>query len=59
MIEKLSSALITVSKLPDMVAELESQASTPIGNTPAEFKALVTEEIARWKKLVAETGIGP
>lgn len=58
-IDKLSSALIAVSKLPDVVAELESQASTPVGNTPAEFKALVTEEIARWKKLVAEMGIGP
>lgn len=58
-IDKLSSALIAVTKLPDVVAELESQASTPVGNTPAEFKALVTEEIARWKKLVAEMGIGP
>ena len=58
-IDKLSSALIAVSRLPDVVAELESQASTPVGNTPAEFKTLVTEEIARWKKLVAEMGIGP
>ena len=58
-IEKLSSALIAVSRLPEVVADLESQASTPVGNTPAEFKALVTEEIARWKKLVAETGITP
>jgi tripartite-type tricarboxylate transporter receptor subunit TctC len=58
-VDKLSSALIAISKLPDVVAELESQASTPVGNTPAEFKALVTDEIARWKKVVAETGIGP
>jgi tripartite-type tricarboxylate transporter receptor subunit TctC len=57
-IDKLSSALVAVSRLPDVVADLESQASTPIGNTPAEFKALVAEEIARWKKVVAETGIG-
>ena len=58
-IDKLASNLIAVSRLPEVVAELESQASTPVGNTPAQFKALVTEEIVRWKKLVAETGIGP
>ena len=45
--------------LPDVVAELASQASTPVGNTPSEFRALVAEEIARWTKLVTETGIGP
>jgi tripartite-type tricarboxylate transporter receptor subunit TctC len=58
-IDKLSTALVAISRLPEVVAELESQASTPVGNTPAEFKALVTEEISRWKKVVAETGIGP
>jgi tripartite-type tricarboxylate transporter receptor subunit TctC len=58
-IDKLSTALVAISRLPEIVAELEAQASTPVGNTPAEFKALVTEEILRWKKLVAETGIGP
>jgi tripartite-type tricarboxylate transporter receptor subunit TctC len=57
-LDKLASSLIAISKLPEVVAELESQASTPVGSSPAEFKALVTEEIARWKKVVAETGIG-
>jgi tripartite-type tricarboxylate transporter receptor subunit TctC len=58
-IDKLAGTLIAVTKLPDVVAELESQASTPVGNTPAEFKAIVTEEIARWRKVVTETGIAP
>ncbi len=58
-VDKLSSALIQVVKLPEIVAELESQASTPVGSTPAEFKAFVAEEVARWKRIVAETGIKP
>jgi tripartite-type tricarboxylate transporter receptor subunit TctC len=58
-IDKLSSTLIAISKLPEVIAELESQASTPVGNSPAEFKALVADEVARWKKVVAETGITP
>jgi tripartite-type tricarboxylate transporter receptor subunit TctC len=28
----------------------------PIGNTPEEFAAFVKEDIARWAKLVKETG---
>jgi tripartite-type tricarboxylate transporter receptor subunit TctC len=28
----------------------------PIGNTPEEFGAFVKEDIARWAKLVKETG---
>ncbi|HET7157776.1 MAG TPA: tripartite tricarboxylate transporter substrate binding protein, partial [Burkholderiales bacterium] len=58
-IDKLASTLIAVTRLPEVVAELESQASTPVGNTPVEFKAIVTEEIARWRKIVTETGITP
>ena len=58
-IDKLSSTLIAISKMPDVIAELELQASTPVGSTPAEFKALVTDEITRWKKVVAETVITP
>jgi tripartite-type tricarboxylate transporter receptor subunit TctC len=57
-IDRLASSLIAISKMPDIVAELEAQASTPVGSTSAEFRALVTEEIARWKKVVSEAGMG-
>ncbi len=56
-IDKLSDALVTITKMPEVVAEMEAQASTPVGNTPAEFKAFVAKEIARWKKVVADAGI--
>lgn len=58
-IDKLSATLIAVTKLPAVVAQLEAQASTPVGSTPAQFKAHVAEEIARWKKVVAQAGIKP
>lgn len=58
-VDRLAGALAQVARAPDIVAELESQASTPIGNTPTEFRAMVIEEVARWKKLVAEAGIKP
>lgn len=58
-VDKLASALVQVVRLPEIAAELESQASTPVGSSPAEFRVFVAEEVARWKKLVAETGIKP
>ena len=30
-----------------------------IGNTPAQFRAVIIEEIARWKKVVVDAGIKP
>jgi len=56
-IDKLADALIKITKLPAVVAELESQASTPVGSTPAQFKAFVAEDIANWKKVVATSGV--
>lgn len=43
--------------MPEIVTELEAQASTPVGNTPGQFKAFVAKEIARWKKVVLDAGI--
>jgi len=57
-IDRLSAALIAVTRMPEIVAHLEAQASTPVGSTPAEFRSLVTEEITRWKKMVSELGLG-
>ena len=56
-IDKLADALIRITKLPAVVAELDSQASTPVGSTPAQFRVFVTEDIANWKKVVALSGI--
>ena len=55
--EKLSSVLTAITAIPEIAAELESQASTPVGSTPVQFKAFVAKEIARWKKVVNDAGI--
>jgi tripartite-type tricarboxylate transporter receptor subunit TctC len=58
-IKRLLGLFAAMLKQPELVAELESQASTPVGNSPAEFRAIIAEEIGRWKKVVADTGIAP
>jgi tripartite-type tricarboxylate transporter receptor subunit TctC len=56
---RLHGLLTAILKQPEIVAELESQASTPVGNTPSAFRAIISAEIELWKKIVAETGIVP
>ena len=36
---------------------ISAQGADPVSNTPAEFRQFFREEVARWAKLVKDTGI--
>lgn len=55
-VEKLSSAIRKVMQDPAVRKTLAEQGSTPVGNTPAEFKKIVASEIDHWGKLVKLSG---
>jgi tripartite-type tricarboxylate transporter receptor subunit TctC len=55
-IEKLHSLFITAMKDPETRKRMADFGFEPIGNSPEEFGAFVKEDIARWAKLVKETG---
>ena len=55
-IEKLHSLFITAMKDPEVRTRMAGFGFEPIGNSPEEFGAFVKEDIARWAKLVKETG---
>lgn len=42
---------------PDLRKKLDDQGIVPMGTTPDEFRAFVTDEIARWKKVITDAGI--
>lgn len=42
---------------PELKKKLDDQGIVPMGTTPDEFRAFVTEEIARWKKVITDAGI--
>lgn len=56
-IDRLSDAMVKVARNPAIVSELESQASVAIGNTPAQFRAFIATDSARWKKIVESSGV--
>jgi tripartite-type tricarboxylate transporter receptor subunit TctC len=55
-IEKLHSLFVTAMKDASVRERMAGFGFEPIGNTPEEFGAFVKEDIARWAKLVKETG---
>ena len=55
-IEKLHSLFITAMKDPEVRTRMAGFGFEPIGNSPEEFGAFVKDDIARWAKLVKETG---
>jgi tripartite-type tricarboxylate transporter receptor subunit TctC len=42
---------------PDLKKKLDDQGIVPMGSTPEEFRAFVTDEIARWKKVITDAGV--
>ena len=56
-INKLSEGFARAVKTPEIVAQLEQQAAVPVGSAPAEFRQLIAIEVARWQKVVDDSGI--
>ena len=56
-IDKLNAELVSISRLPDIAAKLEADGGTMVGSTPQQFRQVLTAEMARYRKLVQDTGI--
>ena len=55
-IAALAAAVARVAKDPDMRKRLEEQGGEPVGGTPEEFAALLSEEVAKWAEVVKVSG---
>lgn len=58
-LDRLHKDFTAVLKSDKMRATLESQGGQVIANSPAEFSVLIRSEIARWKKVVEQSGAKP
>lgn len=55
-IDRVNRAAIDALRSDEVKAKLAEQGSEPVGNSPAEFKAFIASELAKWKKLVEISG---
>jgi tripartite-type tricarboxylate transporter receptor subunit TctC len=57
--QKLSEAVNQALQSPDIRARLDQLAFEPVGGTPREFADYFKAEVAKWGKVVRETGAKP
>jgi tripartite-type tricarboxylate transporter receptor subunit TctC len=58
-VERLQKEIARALDAPDVRAKLASLGAEPVGNTPAEFAAMIGSESAKWGKIVRDAGIKP
>ena len=58
-IERLHGDIVKILAQPEFRARLEAQGFDPVGSSPAEFRAFIRSEIAKWGKVVRDAGIRP
>jgi tripartite-type tricarboxylate transporter receptor subunit TctC len=56
-VNRLHEGFIKVLRNPEVSARLEADGNAIIGNTPAQFRLMLLNEVNHWSKLVQETGI--
>jgi tripartite-type tricarboxylate transporter receptor subunit TctC len=55
-VAKLNAEFNRALQQPDLRKKLADQGAEPIGGTPAQFAALIRDDIVRWGKVVKESG---
>ena len=55
-VDRLNRETVAALRSDDMRAKLAAQGSEPVGSSPAEFKAFIEAELAKWKRLVEISG---
>jgi tripartite-type tricarboxylate transporter receptor subunit TctC len=56
-IDRLHREIVKVVRSAEFTQVLTSEGATAVGNTPAEFDAIIRADLAKWAKIVKENGI--
>lgn len=56
-INKLNAAMNLALKQPEVIKRMKDLGATPSGDSPAEFKAFLSQDLERWSKVVQASGI--
>jgi tripartite-type tricarboxylate transporter receptor subunit TctC len=56
-IERLNREIVKVVRSPEFGQVLAAEGATAVGNTPAEFDAVIRADVQKWAKIIKEAGI--
>ena len=55
-VKRLNTEIVKIINMPDVRAKLEALGAEPVGNSSDEFATIVKSEVAKWAKVVKESG---
>jgi tripartite-type tricarboxylate transporter receptor subunit TctC len=58
-VAKLNAALVKVLAMPDVKEKLFAQGAEAVSNSPAEFEAIIRDELGKWEYVIREAKITP
>ena len=56
-IERLNREIVKIARSPEFAQVLTGEGATAVGNTPAEFDAIIRADIRKWAKIIKDNGI--
>jgi tripartite-type tricarboxylate transporter receptor subunit TctC len=56
-IDRLNREIVKIVRAPEFAQVLTGEGATAVGNTPAEFDAIIRADINKWAKIIKDTGI--
>jgi putative tricarboxylic transport membrane protein len=56
-IERLHREIVKVVRSPEFLQVLAGEGATPVGNTPAEFDAIIRADVKKWAKIIKDAGL--
>jgi tripartite-type tricarboxylate transporter receptor subunit TctC len=56
LVQKMNAEIARILKLPDVVSFLNSQGTTPVGNSSKEVAKWLADERSRWAKVIKDSG---
>ena len=56
-IDRLHREIVTIVRSPEFGRVMTGEGATAVGNTPAEFDAVIRADVQKWAKIVKEAGI--
>jgi tripartite-type tricarboxylate transporter receptor subunit TctC len=58
-VDRLNKEIVLVVETPEFLKQLATEGAVPVGNSPAEFAAVIRADLDKWAKVVKEAGIRP
>jgi len=56
-VDRLGAELAKVATVPEVIKRIEADGGFMVGSTPAQFRQVIANDVARYRKIVQEAGI--